>query len=86
MSKAVLVMDMPKCCDDCQFFAYIHFCVCLADKGRFIRYIEKDKKPEWCPLRELPEYKEEIDEPMPAYYRAEGWNDCLYEITGGAEE
>lgn len=59
MAKAVLVMDMPECCVDC-------------DCGYFERYAKELNlvcgatgedannvaKPDWCPLRELPEKKE----------------------------
>ena len=62
MDKAVLVMDIPECCADC----------CC---GYFERYTKELNlvcgatgedannvgKPDWCPLRELPERKEEFE-------------------------
>ena len=62
MAKAVLVMDIPECCADC----------CC---GYFERYTKELNlvcgatgedannvgKPDWCPLRELPERKEEFE-------------------------
>ena len=62
MAKAILVMDMPECCADC----------CC---GYFERYTKELNlvcgatgedannvgKPDWCPLRELPERKEEFE-------------------------
>ena len=58
MAKAILVMDMPECCADC----------CC---GYFERYTKELNlvcgatgedannvgKPDWCPLRELPDEK-----------------------------
>ena len=89
MAKAVLVMDMPECCVDC----------CC---GYFERYTKELNlvcgstgedannvgKPDWCPLRELPEGKEthtvlelhsngRWSEGMKA-----GFNACLDEILG----
>ena len=62
MAKALLVMDIPECCADC----------CC---GYFERYTKELNlvcgatgedannvgKPDWCPLRELPERKEEFE-------------------------
>ena len=80
MAKAVLVMDMPECCADC----------CC---GYFERYTKELNlvcgatgedannvvKPDWCPLRELPEKANH-----PAYCDNgrfdKGWNACLDKI------
>lgn len=88
MAKAVLVMDMPKSCFGCNFL------YCNADAGidscqamevsRIVDF-ETYEKPEWCPLRELPERKEEL--PVEKYEFGglgkaftSGWNTCLDEI------
>lgn len=86
MSKAVLVMDMPERCEWCIFHDSEHNCV-YCNKG--IPFA--DVKPDWCPLRELPERhsgdfgvirnKEEyikIGENI-------GWNACLNAIMGGED-
>ena len=41
-------------------------------------------RPIWCPLKPLPEKEEDW---MDDYYRghADGWNDCLYKITGDVD-
>lgn len=84
MPKAVLVMDMPECCADCP-------CSFVERDNPILNLIcgvtQEDAynvgKPDWCPLRELPEKKETN------YYMnnkekgiVEGWNACLDEITG----
>ncbi|MCJ7848753.1 hypothetical protein DWV84_24080 [Blautia sp. AF13-16] len=56
MSKAMLIMDMPEKCSKCNFwFSKATEPVkyrCMAKQ----KYIEDLRsKPEWCPLRELPE-------------------------------
>ena len=86
MSKAVLVMDMPESCFGCNFL------YCNADAGidsyhamEVSRIVDSEtyERPDWCPLRELPEKKETN------YYMnnkekgiVEGWNACLEKITG----
>lgn len=58
MPKAVLVMDMPECCPDCRFFES-DWRECYAISKRYNRDImTEEAKPNWCPLRELPEKKE----------------------------
>lgn len=39
-------------------------------------------KPEWCPLKPLPE-KDDFDDPYDEYYTGyrDGWNRCLEEIV-----
>lgn len=81
MAKAVLVMDMPECCADCQLADDDPsglYCV-PADK-----YYDGEESTEdrasWCPLRELPEKKERrIGEHGERMFRA-GFNACLNEI------
>lgn len=88
MAKAVLVMDMPECCADC---ACSYFerdskelnLICGATGGEDANNVGK---PDWCPLRELPEEKKEL--PVEEYQFGSigkafvsGWNACLDAIT-----
>lgn len=82
MPKAVLVMDMPECCADCP-------CSCFERDNPILNLIcgvtQEDAynvgKPDWCPLRELPEkktgnsYMNSKEKGIVA-----GWNACLDEI------
>ena len=98
MSKAILVIDMPNGCDGCPI------CRGIASDGDFVCSI-KDKdgneqgfydgeyeRPDYCPLKPLPEKKLQI--PVMHDYDGgyshgmiRGWNDCIDEILkGGAEE
>ncbi len=81
MAKAVLVMDMPECCADCP-------CSFFERDNPILNLIcgvtQEDAynvgKPDWCPLRELPEKKERrIGEHGERMFRA-GFNACLNEI------
>nr|DAE98259.1 MAG TPA: hypothetical protein [Caudoviricetes sp.] len=79
MSKSVLVIDTPENCGKCKFISGFW---CRAMNGR--RVPNNDVIPNWCPLKPLPEEKEE------EYWRSKlslawirGWNTCISKITGG---
>lgn len=83
MSKAVLVMDMPESCFGCNFLycdGDTNLDSCQArEKARPVDSATYEK-PDWCPLRELPEKKERrIGEHGERMFRAE-FNACLNEI------
>lgn len=85
MSKAVLVMDMPESCPDCRFFES-DWRECYAISKRYNRDImTEEAKPNWCPLRELPEKMPDLEH---GYENVEksiirtGWNACLNAIAG----
>ena len=88
MKKAVLLMNVPEKCLDC------NLCVldmdgsisCYYNKREICSNVgENNSRPNWCPLKSLPEedhedhYPNELD-----YGYADGWNDCLREIMGGS--
>ena len=69
-TKAILVVDMPKGCKDCQF--NIGGSLCTA------RSIEDGENG--CPLKPIPKKKRiNLGDDYDAYYKM-GWNDCLEEI------
>lgn len=91
MAKAILVMNMPESCFGCNFM----YCdeesdteTCQAmETARDIDLIED--RPDWCPLRELPE-KKETTYPQACYENSywtdemkAGFNICLNEMMGG---
>ena len=92
MSKAMLIMDMPKCCAECQ--------LCLASKESHTGQLcwkcavyptvmipkrKANNRQEYCPLQELPKKKEEECYTVKKLYRVQGYNACIDEILGGAE-
>lgn len=91
MSKSVLVIDMPKYCIDCP----CHFAddtgavICGKESKPLIADDIQTYKPDWCPLRELPEKMQvcgkypQPDGIVPSYKM--GWNACLDAITGEIE-
>lgn len=75
MNKAILVMDMPDDCFEC------NFCVELAAHDRCVaagKSIFTIKKPDWCPLKELPEKMEGYNSIKWQWGEYEdGWNHCI---------
>lgn len=90
MPKAVLVIEMPERCDKCLLLLKIPqkdgLALCLARQANngqeeYNPKHEESWRPNWCPLRELPERKEpEIGGHGEKMFRA-GFNACLDEIT-----
>lgn len=100
MSKAILVIDMPKTCEECPI------CQGVALDGDYVCSIKDEygeergfddgeyEKPDWCPLKTVPE-KQEVCGRYNSEYFAKGgkvpswkigWNDCIDEILKeGAE-
>ena len=98
MSKSVLVIDTPKSCYNCPFgteyydiYIYKGNCELAEHLGKIMTLLteeyygfESKSRPEWCPLKPLPEEKEE------EHWRSKlslawirGWNTCISKITGG---
>ena len=88
MKKAVLLMNVTEKCLDC------NLCVldmdgsisCYYNKREICSNVgENNSRPEWCPLKSLPEEDHEDHYPNELEYGyADGWNDCLREIMGGS--
>ena len=89
MSKSVLVIDTPESCRSCYlrgFTLALQYCKVESEHIK-----DTSVKPDWCPLKPLPDkmkltglYGREYFQSngkMPSYKI--GWNDCIDEITGG---
>lgn len=96
MRKSVLVMNTPENCLDCRFCYELdegaEACCSISDDDKDVSLMKKidceygycQGKPDWCPLKPLPEEKEE------EYWRSKlsfawirGWNTCISKIKGG---
>ena len=82
MAKAVLIIDMPEqVCQKCTL------CYETENDDEYLccatgKLVPDGKKPDWCPLRELPERETEMtdaDDLGNDYVRGtmDGWNNCL---------
>ena len=92
MSKAMLILDMPKTCKKKKKRFELDeginaCCSVMSDENdkSLCRDIQCDcgycqGKPNWCPLKELPERRKYNEE----YFNGDvkGWNDCLKTILG----
>lgn len=78
--KAILVIDMPKSCEECDYCGFYQDDVeeraCLLMEGHFIGKLTEGERDVRCPLKPLPNRK------GPTWDRkAQGWNECLEDIT-----
>lgn len=94
--KALFVIDMPENCDTC-IFSSIAYDSELFEEGECYCILKmksdgivEGSKPDWCPLKPMPEKKNVIrtarllsDFERRGYQN--GWNACIDKITGGAE-
>ena len=106
MSKAILVMDMPKKCLECPLkykseelslgnFTYQQLFRCKyepedisEDDGDivYLNDIMMKGKPNWCPLREVPQKKDYYFDGSIWTHERIGWNACIDTILKeGAE-
>lgn len=88
MAKAMLIMDMPSRCGDCSCFD--NFNRMCQEEHKHLSLVEiniKDKKPTWCPLREVPQKKEEYGWGLLEHHKNfnKGYNACIDELLGGGE-
>lgn len=97
MSKAILVIDMPTKCEDCPCYTdemiSKNWDIC---RGLNIRVDTEANKPNWCPLKPIPQKLAENfgnNTPTNTYIMngterqyldmyAVGWNGCIDEILG----
>lgn len=82
-------MDMPKHCGECQLcvgFYGKQIAVCTGSTGTKKNDYPKEGRPSYCPLRELPKKLEvKDDKSMSEMLVKDGYNICIDEILGGAE-
>lgn len=89
MSKAVLVMDMQYSCDACMLSGCAHDselfeegeCYCIA-KCESVDDVKEGCKPDWCPLKPMPEKREISHTGMYETGYENGWNTCIGVICG----
>ena len=82
MKKAILVIDMPNSCNECKIRfddEYSNWCPYVNPEPNGVwQYVEKGAKPDWCPLKEMPEKLEGNNSIKYQWGDYEdGWNHCL---------
>ncbi len=93
MSKVCLVFDKPKNCAKCPVRNEWNSTCSLMNIAYPQTWHPLQRKgtvPGWCPLRPLPERyyvdQNNIYDVAANQTYADGWNDCLDEIMGGADD
>lgn len=80
MAKGIVVVDdIPVICAECDFATITPNKECLRCEAK--NRIIYNAKPDWCPVRVLPEMAHHEDYCDNGRYD-KGWNDCLSEIEG----
>ena len=81
MNKAILVIDMPDCCDEC--FALddngdYPFCI-ITQEQRGYNFRTREQKMDRCPLKPAPELQDKQHDNDDWII---GYNNCVHEIIG----
>lgn len=77
--RAVLLVKMSGICKDCELYCELgDACMCKLNYA----LVQKNKKPDWCPLVPLPKKKELSLENWDYDIRASAWNSCIDSIAG----
>ena len=99
MNKSVLVIDTPKNCDECRLCYHEYYIsheetYCQLHKSGTFIAVDKNTKPDWCPLSPIPErinLKQYVDnaarniDSVLTHQYAQGWNSFREEILKGEE-
>ena len=80
MSKSVLVIDTPKYCALCVLRSGVHHPFCRVNNRDIT---DLSIRPDWCPLKPLPEKITRVAVTDHWNSIKAGWNNCIDAITGG---
>lgn len=87
MSKAILVMDMPTCCNKCPIEETdTIYCQIFDTKADYRNHNPEKERPDWCPLKEISQKKQQ--NPYNGSYEigfVDGYNACIDEILKGSD-
>ena len=88
--KALFVMEMPESCDTC-VFSSVAYDSELFDEGECYCIIKMKSdgivercKPDWCPLKPVPEKKPVVLDALDSFDY--GWNACIDKILEGCKD
>ncbi len=89
MSKSILIIDTPECCDMCKMGFHNEYSdgfECFWESTKHL-VNPKGKRPDWCPLKEMPlkklwnKYHNDYEKGS-----TDGFNDCIDEILKECDE
>lgn len=90
--KGIIVVDIPECCDKCRFSSEAFDsdlfeegeCYCTL-KSQSVDEIKEGYKPDWCPIKQIPEKMDTDACSAQSRCIATGYNHCIDKILKGAE-
>ena len=91
MSKAMLVMDMPKSCRECSLAEnrsiQLEESYICSPKRKWVTDKECENRQNWCPLKEVPKKQPHysVDETFMRGAKT-GYNACIDDILKGSVE
>lgn len=82
MAKGFIVMNVPDKCEKCpiekrQGEDIAHWCPIVY--ARYVDHIRDEGRPDWCPIRPMPEKKELLGDSS----FCSGWNACINKLLKG---
>lgn len=88
--KGILILEIPERCSHCLMRSVSYDASVCQLEIRKVNPKEKNR-PEWCPIKPIPEKKEPIENPasIPGAYiegYSDGWNDAIKEIEKGGKQ
>lgn len=82
MAKGYIIVDIPERCSNCVASdTYVTLCRCTRKK-----ITKPFSKPDWCPIKEMPERIEPDEGDFEQETYADGRNDLIDEMFGGEDE
>ena len=84
MKKVYIVMDEPERCAECRLCGTFEIGIYCHFEDKPITTKELEKRPEWCPLKNLPE-KMAVENRWFSEDYSRGWNACIDRILEGGD-
>lgn len=86
MTKGYIEVDIPESCKDCQFSDTYDLPICVwCNITRKAHNGDGTDKPDWCPIKEMPDELKgnKLNTELEAFMR--GWNEMIDEMFGGED-
>ena len=88
--KSIIVIDEPSSCKECAIRfddEYSYWCPCVRpnpEPNGIYEYFKNETKPNWCPLKPVPEFKlSEVPFEVDYMSYSRGFDEAVYKILGG---
>lgn len=88
MAEGYIVVDIPESCGECEIMFGDEYSYCCPAKQKedhsceVYEFYKNKTRPDWCPIKELPELESELGTYQEDWLYVEGYSTCLKEIFG----